>query len=122
MKRQIVYYLFAVILLLGCISCTTTPKYTYTPGTRVGIVNMLGHRATHYHYSSLRIDGFTKKYDVDWELPEYVTDRITKILQNEGRYTIIEIEKADFEDLRDLQRGKYDPTDPAAKKIECWSC
>ncbi|MBW2412605.1 MAG: hypothetical protein JRF72_22630 [Deltaproteobacteria bacterium] len=121
MKRPIVFYLSALILLLGCISCTTTPKYEYSPGTRIGIVNLLGDRATHYHYSSARIDSFTKKYDVDWELPEYVTDRITKILQKEGRYTIIEMEKADIEDLRNLQRGKYDPTDPAAEKKPEWA-
>ena len=121
MKRPIVYCLSAVVVLLGCISCTTTPKYEYVPGTRVGIVNMLSTRATHYHYSSVRIDGFTKKYDVDWELPEYVTDRMTKILQNEGRYNIIEIEKADFEDLRRIQRGKYDPTDPTVKKNSEWA-
>ena len=121
MKRPIVFYLSAVTLLLGCISCTTTPKYEYSHGTRIGIVNLLGDRATHYHYSSARIDGFTKKYDVDWELPEYVTDRITKILQKEGRYTIIEMEKPDIEDLRAFQRGKYDPTDPAAKKKPEWA-
>ena len=115
MKHPIVYCLAAVLLMLGCAS---PPKYSYSPGTRVGIVNMLGNRATHYHYSSVRIDGFTKKYDVDWNLPEYVTDRITKILQKEGRYTIIAIEKENFEDLRALQRGKYDPTDPAQKKPE----
>ena len=121
MKRSIVVYLSTVILLLGCISCTTTPKYEYSHGTRIGIVNLLGDRATHYHYSSARIDGFTKKYDVDWELPEYVTDRITKILQKEGRYTIIEMEKPDIEDLRAFQRGKYDPTDPAAKNKPEWA-
>ena len=121
MKRPIVFYLSAAILLLGCISCTTTPKYEYSPGTRIGIVNLLGERATHYHYSSVRIDSFTKNYDVDWELPEYVTDRIIKILQKEGRYTIIEMEKADIEDLRNIQRDKYDPTDPAAKKKPEWA-
>lgn len=116
--RPFVYFISAMILMLGCVSCASPPKYTYSPGTRVSIVNLLGNRATHYHYSSVRIDGFTKKYDVDWDLPEYVTDRITKFLQKEGRYDIIAIEEADFEDLRVLQRGKYDPTDPATNKPE----
>ena len=115
MKHSIVYCMAAVLFIL---SCATPPKYSYSPGTRVGIVNMLGNRASHYHYSSVRIDGFTKNYDVDWNLPEYVTDRITKILEKEGRYTIIEIEKADFENLRTLQRGKTDPTDPANQKSQ----
>ena len=121
MKHPIVFYLSAVILLLGCISCATAPKYEYSPGTRIAIVNLLGDRATHYHFSSVRIDSFTKKYDVDWELPEYVTDRITKILQTEDRYTIIEMEKADIDNLRNLQRGKYDPTDPATQKKPEWA-
>lgn len=118
MKHSIVYCLVAVFLMLGC---AASPKYSYSPGTRVGIVNMLGNRATHYHYSSARIDGFTKKYDVDWNLPEYVTDRITKILQKEGLYTVFIIDEQDFESLKNIQRGKYDPTDPTAKKNPDWT-
>lgn len=116
MKHPIVYFLSAVILMLGFVSCAGPPKYTYSPGTRVGIVNMLGNRATHYHYSSVRIDSFTKKYDVNWDLPAYVTDRVTKFLQKEGRYDIMVIERADFKELITLQQGKYDPTDPTQKK------
>jgi len=119
MRRSTTYCLFSVILLLACApSPKPHPDYSYSPGTRVGIVNMLETQATHKHYSSIRIDSFTKTYDVNWNIPKYVTDRLTKILQGDGRYTVIAVNKAEFEDWIILQRGSSDPANSGNLKPE----
>jgi hypothetical protein len=119
MKRPIAYCLFAVILMLACApSPKPLPDYSYSPGTRVGIVNMLETQATHKHFSSIRIDSFTKTYDVNWNIPKYVTDRLTKVLQGDGRYTVLAVNKKEFEDWIILQRGSSDPANSGNLKPE----
>jgi hypothetical protein len=111
MKRPIACALLAAFLMLACAPSSKFPtKHTYIPGTRVGIANMLENYATHQHFSSARIDSLSEKYEVNWKMPEYITDRLTKFLQEDGRYTVISVNKTEFEDLMILQRGLVDPS------------
>jgi hypothetical protein len=120
MKRifSIVSSFLTAIMLVACApSQKHLPKYTFSAGTRVGIVNNLESYATHKHYSSVRIDNFTKKYDVDWDMPAYVEKKLTDKLQHDGRYMVIPIKQSEFsvlmqqhQDMSDLANsGKIKP-------------
>ncbi len=110
MKRIIAYCLFAVILMLACApSPSPLPRYSFTSGTRVGIINALENQAIHQHYSSIRIDSFTKKYNVNWNLPGFVTDQLTDVLRRDGRYTIIAVDKAEYSEWMSFHRDSLKP-------------
>jgi hypothetical protein len=125
MKPIIAYCLLAVILLPACApSPSPLPRYSFTSGTRVGITNALENQATHQHYSSIRIDSFIKKYDVDWDLPGFVTDQLTDALRRDGRYTVITVDRAKYSewmtlhgDLLKLQSSE-NPEPELAHKLE----
>jgi hypothetical protein len=91
--------LLTLFLVVACISSTTrAPMVTFYNGTRVGIINLLDNQATHQHYSSIRIDSFTKKYDVDWDLPAYAEQTLTDALERDGRYAVRNVEKSEYSD------------------------
>ena len=75
----------------------------------MGIINVLENQAIHQHYSSIRIDSFTKKYDVDWNLPGYVADQLTDALQRDGRYTVIAVDEAEYSEWMILHRESLKP-------------
>lgn len=91
-----------MILILMC-ACAATPdkrpKITFSPGTRIGLVNMLESYATHTHFSSMSTERFTKTYDVDWKMPTDVEDKLMKLLQNEQRYRLIAIRHTESSDF-----------------------
>ena len=89
-RRFSVYFLWLAIL--SCVvACTTTPKYNFPQGTRIGIINILEPYATHQNFSSFATKNFTKTYPVDWEMPAYAEGRLRTLLEKDARFTVVEI-------------------------------
>jgi hypothetical protein len=61
------------------------------PGARIGILNVLEPQMTHVDVGSLRYDSFTKVYNVDWNIPDYISRTIENDLKARGNYTFIPI-------------------------------
>jgi hypothetical protein len=86
-------FLLIVAALLAVWGCAT-PKplsYKFPAGTRVGIINYLEPYATHQNLSVLVIGSFTKTLSVDWNIPAFIEDQLTRRLQKDSRYTVIAI-------------------------------
>jgi hypothetical protein len=60
-----------------------------SPAARIGILNVLEPQMTHVDVGALRFDGFTRAYDVDWNIPEYMSRAIETDLNARGAYTFI---------------------------------
>ena len=62
-----------IIVTVAITGCTVAqaPKFQFPSGTRIGVLNYLESHATHRHFSSLRIDSFSKPIDVEWNIPVY---------------------------------------------------
>jgi hypothetical protein len=90
LTRRVIFSLAAAFLFF---SCTTgqQPKPTFQAGTRVGIVNGLEPYMTHEHVTILRVNSFSKKYDVDWNIPAYLEAKLTDELKSDTRYVVIPI-------------------------------
>jgi hypothetical protein len=80
------------VILISVLACTTTPKYNFPRGSRVGIINLLEPYATHQNFSSFATKNFTKTYPVDWEMPAYAQDRLKNLLEKDARFAVVEIE------------------------------
>jgi hypothetical protein len=89
-----IFFLFGAFLMASACAPTQEPKFRFPTETRIGIINHLEHYATHQNFSSLRIGSFSKKIDVDWNLPAYFENRLIRILQDDPRYIIIPIKPA----------------------------
>ncbi len=72
-------------------ACATTPRpqFEFSPGTRIGIVNNLETQVTHRHFGSLRFGNFSKKIDVDWDIPAYLEKKLSRAIEADPRYTVI---------------------------------
>ena len=72
-------------------ACATTPRpqFEFSPGTRIGIVNNLETQVTHRHFGSLRFGNFSKKIDVDWDIPAYLEKKLSSAIEADPRYTVI---------------------------------
>jgi len=79
-----------VVSALGCAGSQPV-RLQLPPGARIGILNVLEPQMTHVHVGSLRFDSFTKVYNVDWNLPDYITRAIESDLKARGNYTFIPI-------------------------------
>jgi hypothetical protein len=93
-------FLAVLVIVIGVGACTTsqqkeTPKFNFSKGTRVGIVNILESYATHKHFSSIRVGSFTKTYEVDWDMPSTIEDELTTQLQKDPRFTIVKIRSSE---------------------------
>ncbi len=93
MIRRFFLIMTAAFLMSGC-TTTPQPKFKFPADTRVGVINYLEPYATHRNFSSLRIGSFSKKLDVDWRIPAYFEDKLSRILQSDPRYTVIPIRPA----------------------------
>ena len=94
MVRQV----FLIITVAGLISgCATAqkPKFQFPTGTRVGVINYLEEHATYRHFSALRIGSFSKKLDVDWNMPAYVEQELTRRLHRDLRYEVVPLQPAE---------------------------
>ena len=100
MSRQI---RLMIIILISMFACTATqdkrPKINFTAGTRIGVINMLESYATHTHFASISTERFTKTYEVDWEMPAYIDNELSKLLQHDQYFTLVRIPRTESSDL-----------------------
>jgi hypothetical protein len=81
------FSLMTFLLLLAC-ATSEPPKFDFAAGTRVGIINHLEDYATHRNFSSLRFDSFSKRIDVDWDIPGYIGKKLSDALRAGQRYSV----------------------------------
>ncbi len=92
MIRRFIFCLTCLVILTWVLACTTTPKFNFPQGSRVGIVNLLEPYATHQNFSSFATKNFTKTYPVDWDMPAYAQGRLRTLLEKDAGFTVVEIE------------------------------
>ncbi len=97
----------AAVLISGC-TATPRPKFQFTANTRIGVINHLESYATHQNFSSLRIGSFSKKLNVNWQIPTYFEDKLTRTLRSDPRYTVIPIRPAETSGGIDQQLDRID--------------
>ncbi len=90
MTRRILCFIVLICTATGC-AAPNRPGPEFPSGTRVGIINMLESVATHEHYSSARIDSFTKTVAVDWDIPGFMQTLLADSLNADGRYVLLPI-------------------------------
>lgn len=91
MTRRSIRLLMCLVIFIGVLSCTTTPKYNFPQGTRVGIINLLEPHVTHQNFSSFATKNFTKTYQVDWDMPAYAENQLIAQLKKDSRFTAVKI-------------------------------
>jgi hypothetical protein len=79
------------MILIDMLACTTTAKFEFPQGTRVGIINLLESHATHKNLSSFATENFTKTYQVGWDIPSYAENQIITLLEKDARFTPVKI-------------------------------
>jgi len=77
-----------VLSALGCAGSQPV-RMQLPPGARIGILNVLEPQMTHVNVGALRYDSFTKVYNVDWNIPDYISRTIENELKARGNYTFI---------------------------------
>ena len=98
MVRRFMFCLTCLVILTWVLACTTTPKFNFPQGSRVGVINLLEPYATHQNFSSFATKNFTKTYPVDWDMPAYAQGRLRTLLEKDARFTVVEIKVS--EELR----------------------
>ena len=91
MVRRFIVFFACLVVLIWVMACTTTPKFNFPQGARVGIINLLEPYATHQNFSSFATKNFTKTYPVDWDMPAYAEGRLRTLLEKDARFTVVEI-------------------------------
>jgi len=91
MARRLNAFAMCLMIFISVSACTTTPKYNFPQGTRVGIINLLEPYATHQQFSTLGKDNFKKTYEVDWDMPSYAQGQLKTQLAKDARFTIVQI-------------------------------
>jgi hypothetical protein len=92
MARCLKTFAMCLMIFIWVSACTTTPKYNFPQGTRVGIINVLEPYVTHQQFSSLGSeDNFKKTYEVDWDMPSYAENQLKTQLGKDTRFTIVKI-------------------------------
>jgi hypothetical protein len=76
--------------VLGCAGSQPV-RLQLSPEARIGILNLLEPQMTHVDVGSLRFDSFTKNYNVDWNIPGYLTRTIESDLRARGSYTFVPV-------------------------------
>ncbi len=95
MVRRFIVFLAFLVILIWVMACTTTPKFYFPQGARVGIINLLEPYATHQNISSFATKNFTKTYPVDWDMPAYAQDKLKTLLEKDAGFTVVEIKVSD---------------------------
>ena len=90
MLRRFCVMLSVVIIAGGC-KTYQVPKFQFASDTRVGIINRLESYATHQNFRPIRVGNFTKKVNVDWNMPDYIQDQVTRVLKSDSRYTVVSL-------------------------------
>ena len=97
-------YLMCLITLIWVSACTSTPKYNFPQGTRVGIINLLEPYVTHQQFSSFASeDNFKKTYEVDWDMPSYAGNQLKTQLGQNTRFTIVKIKLSEPVQAKNLR-------------------
>jgi hypothetical protein len=91
MVRRFIVFLACLVILIWVLACTTTPKFNFPQGSRVGIINLLEPYATHQNLSSFATKNFTKTYPVDWDMPAYAQGKLRTLLEKDAGFTAVEI-------------------------------
>ena len=95
MVRRFMVILTCLLIFICFSACTTTPKFNFPQGTRVGIINLLESYATHQNFSSFATKNFTKTYPVDWDMPAYAQGKLKMLLEKDAGFTVVEIKVSD---------------------------
>jgi hypothetical protein len=79
------------LMMVSAFGCTgsQTARLQLPPEARIGILNVLEQQMTHVDVGSLRVDSFTKVYNVDWNIPDYINRTIENDLRASGNYTLV---------------------------------
>jgi hypothetical protein len=88
MRRIHIALVLVLVITLGCAGSQPI-RIQLPPGARIGILNVLEPQMTHVDVGSFRIDSFTNVYNVDWDIPGYVSRKIENDLRARGSYTFI---------------------------------
>ena len=91
MVRRFMVILTCLLIFICFSACTTTPKFNFPQGTRVGIINLLESYATHQNFSSFATKNFTKTYPVDWNMPSYAEGKVKTLLEKDAGFTVVKI-------------------------------
>lgn len=91
MVRRILMFLMCLMVVIGILACTTTPKFEFPQGKRVGIINLLESHATHKNLSSFATENFTKTYQVGWDIPSYAENQIITQLEKDPSFATVKI-------------------------------
>ena len=88
MRRIHIALVLVLVITLGCAGSQPV-RIQLPPSARIGILNVLEPQMTHVDVGSFRIDSFTNVYNVDWDIPGYVSRKIETDLRARGSYTFI---------------------------------
>jgi hypothetical protein len=80
-----------LMIFICILACTTTPKFEFPQGTRVGIINLLESHVTHKNLSSFATENFTKTYQVAWDMPSYAENQLITQLEKDAGFTAVKI-------------------------------
>ena len=125
--RKFIFIIFSVFFVFGCAGVQhdlvqklvnregNLPRYDFSPGTRVGIINTVGEQLTQNSIKAFSSENtFTKNYDIDWNIPEIMEQDIRSFLQQDGRYEVVLLpvpSSMQIYDIADLYR------EPNLKKV-----
>jgi len=105
MVRRFTFFLTCLAVPALILACTTTPKFNFPRGTRVGIINLLEPYATHQNFSSFASKNFTKTYPVDWHIPAFAQRNLKTLLEKDARLSVVEIEVPEPKTREQLRLG-----------------
>jgi hypothetical protein len=91
-NRLIVQLCLFLIALTGCVNYPSPlPKLDFPSSSRVGIINMIEDKFTHTHVGTTILNNFSKKYDFDFEFPQYVESELTKNIIEKCNFEVVKI-------------------------------
>ena len=95
MLRRSIAFLACMLFFFFIFACAKNPKFNFTQGTRVGIVNLLESDATHTNFTSFGQNNFTKTYPVNWQIPSYAERKLITQLKKNTDLTVVKIKVSD---------------------------
>jgi hypothetical protein len=94
--NRLLIVLAALILLSACASAPPSPNFRIEKGAKVGVFVDITTYLHHYHGSSVLFGGINKLYDLDPGLNGYVKDSLTKALERDGSYEVVDLNDLGF--------------------------
>jgi hypothetical protein len=87
LKGRLTLFLM-VLSAFGCAGSQPV-RLQLPPEARIGILNVLEPQMTHVDVGTFRVDSFSNVYDVDWDIPGYMSRTIETDLRARGTYAFI---------------------------------